>query len=324
MSRPKARATVVVPNWNGAAVLGDCLRSLEAQTFEDFHVVLVDNGSTDGSPSLLRQTPLDFSLVRFPCNQGFAAAVNAGIARTESQCVLLLNNDATLHPRCLERAVSFLDRHPRTGAVACRVMQYPATDRLDSLGMGLSREFKAFQLGWNRPWKDVMVAHPFRVFGPCGSCALFRRSAFRTVGLFRESFFAYMEDVDWALRAALRGVETCALPEAVAFHRGSHTTGGHYNPFSLYHIVRNQLLVLRSLPARVLAASFFPVLKGQLKTAGRALAMERQAGVACKAWLDFVKMAKSDESDESGNRRAWKKLRGWQRLSEKQRRWLGG
>jgi hypothetical protein len=270
-------------------VLPACLASLERQTFRDFRLLLVDNGSRDGSLSIVQGCALEHSVIDFESNTGFARAVNTGIQQACSSYILLLNNDVVLDDRCLEQLVEYLERELHAAAVSPRIMQWKDPDRIDSLGIGMSREGKGFQLGWGKRWTGG-ISEPFRVFGACAACALYRREAFEDVGLLDSCFFAYLEDVDWSFRANWQGLQTYAVPYAVAYHRGSHTTGGHYSPFSLYWILRNQWAVLlKNLPASLWLRCAPWILYGQAKTAARAVLLEKQPRLYFGAMVSFLR-----------------------------------
>lgn len=250
------RVSVVIPTWNGAALLPVALDALRAQRFEPFEVVVVDNGSTDGTAALLRASYPEVRLIALSENRGFAAAVNAGIAATDAPYVALLNNDAEAEPGWLEALVRALDAHPDAGAAASRVLRRGDPSRLDSAGDTFG------VLGYSIGHGDLdgpLYRRPGWVPSACAAAALYRRSALEDVGPLDERFFAYLEDLDLGLRLLLRGWRTRYVPEAVALHEGS-ATASRMGDFKLRLLLLNSLRVfVRYAPAGRLAL-FGPLL----------------------------------------------------------------
>ena len=194
----------------------------------------------------------------FPENLGFAAAVNAGIAATDSPYVALLNNDAEAEPGWLQALVDALDALPDAGAAASKILQRRQRSRLDSAGdtMGVL----AFSLGHGEldgPVHD----RPRWVTSACAAAALYRRKALQDVGPLDERYFAYLEDVDLGLRLRLAGWRTRYVPDAVALHEGS-ATAARMGRFKLRLLLVNSLrLFVQFAPRRrlFLFAPFLPL-----------------------------------------------------------------
>jgi GT2 family glycosyltransferase len=218
-----ARVTVVVPNWNGAGHLTTCLASLRAQTFPDFHVVVVDNGSTDDSVPLVQTAYPWVHVIELSENLGFAAAANHGIRRTASEYVALLNNDTRAHEEWLECIVAALDQTPQADFAASKMLLMEPPHRIDSAGHIYSLwRCAGVDIGRSEPNKNR--ADRAWVFGACAGAALYRRSLFDDIGLFDEDFFLIYEDVDLNMRAQLAGHQCLYVPDALVYHkrRGSH------------------------------------------------------------------------------------------------------
>lgn len=250
---------VVVPTWNGAALLPPCLESLAAQTVP-CRVIVVDNGSTDGTADLVGTRFPGVRLVALPENRGFAGGVNAGIAASDADVVGLLNNDAVAEPEWVERALAaFAD--PRVGAVATLMLRADDPARVDSAGAAL---------GWwsgprDRGRGDAVArwTTPGTCFAACGGAAFYRRSALDAVGSFDDAYFAYFEDVDlgWRLRRA--GWVTAYEPRARVRHAGGATLG-HFSDRHVELLVRNELLTWT---ANLPLAALLLVLPRQAKVA---------------------------------------------------------
>ena len=249
---------IVIPNFNGKIFLPACLDSLQRQSYSDFHVIVVDNGSSDGSVELLRQNYPDVEVLVWADNTGFSAAVNGGIKAGTAPLVFLLNNDTELDEHCLERLVAAAESKTEFGFFASKMLDYHDRSVLDGAGDSFLRGGVGYRIGTME--KDNEYYSTARqVFGACAGAALYRREFFEEIGLFDEDFFAYLEDVDINLRANSRGIRCWYVPDARVYHIGSATTGSKINPFTVSLSTRNNLcllvknypvlLLLRYLPA---------------------------------------------------------------------------
>ena len=239
-------ASVVVPNFNGRRWLPGCLDSLAAQTLAPAEVVVVDNGSSDGSAALASERP-GVRVLQLSRNLGFAAAANRGIAATDADGVALVNTDVVLADDWLERMVAALSGAPDIGAVACKMVDLDDPTVLYDAGDVLRRDGVCEQRG--RFERDEgRFDEPGEVFAACAGAALYRRGAVLDVGGFDERFFLYLEDVDLGLRLRLAGWR-CRYEPAVARHagQGSAPEDGHA---AWAWVERNTLL---------LAAKAFPL-----------------------------------------------------------------
>ncbi len=272
-------ASVVIPNWNGAHLLGPCLESLLAQTYRPLEVVVADGRSTDGSVDLIERRFPAVRALRLPRNRGFAGNVNAGLRAARGDVLLLLNNDAVADEAWVEACVQTLLRHPNIGAIASKVL-FEDRRTINSAGDLLGRNGQPMQRGVGRAdGPDWDRSGP--VFGATGGAAAYRRQMLQDVGVFDESFFAYLEDVDLAFRAQLRGWACLYEPEARAYHRGSATGGG---PLASFYNGRNLIrLLAKNLPTGLVPELLPGVLRFQLRRAAEAAAAWR--GAAARATL---------------------------------------
>jgi len=214
------RVTVVIPTWNGRALLELVMPSLERQEYRDFETVLVDNGSSDGTPEHARERWPWAEVVALPRNVGFAAGVNRGIERARGEYVALVNNDMELDPAFLGELVASLDGEPAAASATAKMLYLDDREVLDGAGDVLHWSGVVRLRG--RGERDRgQYDEPAEVFSACGGAALYRRAAFEEVGLFDEAFFAQMEDVDWGFRARLAGHGCRYVPGAVVYHKGS-------------------------------------------------------------------------------------------------------
>lgn len=281
----------IIPNWNGAGRLERCLASLSRQARPFDQVIVVDNGSNDGSGEVAARAGARF--VALGENRGFAAAVNAGVRQAgRADHLALLNNDVLLEPAWLATLVAALDQRPEFSLATGRTRQLSRPQLLDGAGDALSRGLAAARLGHGRPdGSAYSQARP--VLAVCFAAALIRAEVFARVGSLEERFFAYLEDVEFCLRAQLAGFRALYVPEAVAHHEGSASTGtgDALDPRIVTWMTANQLL----LAARYARGRLWPpVLLTQALWAARMLRHARLA-----AWLRGVAAA----------RRGWRTLR---------------
>lgn len=259
-----ARVAVVIPNWNGERLLHTCLSSLRRQSFRDFETVLVDNGSTDGSLELLAREFPEARVVALGENRGFAAAANAGIAATEAEYVVLLNNDTEQDPGWLEALVRAADVHPEAGSFASKLVDFHDRRLLDGAGDALRLSGLPYRLGHGEVDRGQFDA-PAGVFGACAAAALYRRGMLEEVGLFDEDFGSYCEDGDLAFRARLAGYGCLYVPGAVVYHMGSASTGGKRSEAATRLGTRNSIsLLVKNLPLSVVPHVLPFFLLGQL------------------------------------------------------------
>jgi GT2 family glycosyltransferase len=276
------KVAVVIPNWNGRRFLATCFDSLRAQQFQDFEVVLVDNGSHDDSVTFAREQYPEVRVVTLEKNQGFAAAVNRGIEASASEYVALLNNDTEADPHWLGGLVGALEADPMAASAAAKMRDYEGArrGRLYGLGQALTPDGCPHRIGAGErdrgQWDGVR-----EVFGACGGAALYRRSVLEEIGLLDEAFFAYMEDDDWAFRARLAGYRCLAAPSAVVYHVGSGTSGAG-SPLVFRLSTRNRIrLVLKNYPLPWLLRYAPSILASHARLVGASMAVGRLRPVLC-------------------------------------------
>jgi GT2 family glycosyltransferase len=238
----------VIPNWNGRRWLQGCLQALARQHISASELIVVDNGSEDGSLELLRASFPEVRVLEMGRNTGFAFAANRGLEAAQGEYVALLNTDVVVAEDWLARMLDAIRADPRIASVACKMLDLEDPARVYDAGDVLRRDGACEQRGrFGRD--DGRWDQPGDVFGACAGAALYRRDAVLGVGGFDERYFAYLEDVDLALRLRLAGW-SCRFEPVVALHAGEGTShrlsGGH-----LYLVERNTLmLVAKAFPLR--------------------------------------------------------------------------
>jgi GT2 family glycosyltransferase len=273
--------SVVIPNWNGAGYIGGCLDSIAKQTYRDFGVCVVDNGSTDGSDALVEGRYSWVNLIRLPRNVGFAGGVNRGIAATSGELVAIVNMDAQPDPGWLAALARACEQFPEAGSFACLVLGTDEEGRIESAGDVVSLSGTASHR-WNGDLpEDHVLDEPKWVFGACGAAAAYRRSALEEVGLFEESFFAQFEDVDLAFRLLRARLPCLFVPDAIVRHAGYSTiTTPSRRAWAVRLSHRNQIwMIARNFPRRLLAKHWRDIAAAQARGLASAF-IHRRAGPA--------------------------------------------
>ncbi len=255
--------TVVIPNLNGEPYLRGCLDSLRRQSAAAFSIIIVDNGSSDGSVPLIREEYPEVILKVLDKNYGFCKAVNTGITMAQTPYVILLNNDTVCMPTFVEALTEAIKKRPDCFSCASKMVQMQHPDLMDNGGDYYCALGWAFACGKGKP--AVRYNKPREIFSACAGAAIYRRKVFDEIGLFDEAHFAYLEDIDISYRAKIAGYRNYYIPEAVMRHVGSATSGSVYNEFKTRYSSRNSIyLVYKNMPwpqiilnLPFLAAGFF-------------------------------------------------------------------
>ena len=239
--------SVVIPNFNGIAFLDSVLASLEGQTLSNFEVILVDNGSTDGSCSFVTANYPWVHLIELSENFGFCGAVNAGIRAAKAPYVLLLNNDTEVKEDFVEEMLAAIRRHKNAFSCGARMVQYHDRDRLEDVGNYYCA------LGWSFARGRGKDIHAYetedKIFSACAGAAIYRKKIIEKIGYFDEEHFAYLEDTDIGYRARIYGYENWYAPKAIVYHVGSGTSGSRYNQFKTRYSSRNNIyLIYKNMP----------------------------------------------------------------------------
>lgn len=223
------QVAIVIPNWNSLHFLRACLSSVAAQEAET-EVIVVDNGSTDGSQEWLSENGVPH--ISLPENIGFASAVNLGIVHTSSDNVVILNADALLMANCIPKLAETLDRKPHVGGVQPCILQCQDSDIsagpilpdgeavVYSLGQALTHDGRAYERGQG----TVLASHSVRsgeIFGVCGAACMIRRDLLVETGGYEETFFAFYEDVELNVKAQAAGWSFELVSDALAWHVGN-------------------------------------------------------------------------------------------------------
>lgn len=276
--------SVIVLNYNGRGFLDGCLSSLACQSYSGFEVVVVDNGSTDGSPEYIEANYPWVRLVKNDENLGFAGGTNAGIRVAKGDYILTLNNDTRADSRFIEELTRPMT-DPKVGVCAAK-MRF-ADGRINSAGICVSRSGAAWDRGMLEPDRgqyDLVE----EVFGACAGAALYRKKMLDEIGLFDEDFFLYLEDVDLAMRARLAGWKCIYVPRAKVVHHHAGTAGVG-SDLAVYYGNRNIVWYpVKDFPLSLLVTSL-PFILGRNLATIPYYALRGQGRVILKSKLDALR-----------------------------------
>jgi len=280
--------SVLIPNFNGAAVLPDCLAGLALQTFRDFEIILVDNGSTDGSGHAARRADPQLRLIELDSNLGFAGACNYGLRQCRGRFLAVLNNDAVPEPGWLAALLLAAESGSDVGMVASRVLTDAEPPALDSIGLLPAKNGLVYLRGigeLDRPDSELPAWE--EVFGPSGVAALYRKAMLDRIGFFDEQYFCYYEDADLAFRARWAGWR-CLLANAARVRHRHSATADAINLPKTYYLHRNRLWTIwRDWPLSAIFSNFGWIFLYNALTVWRAILFEGNFH-AIKARMDAV------------------------------------
>lgn len=247
----KTKVYTVVPNWNGRDFIKKCLDSLAKQSLTT-QVVVVDNGSVDGSVEFIKKNYPKIEVLRLEKNRGFTGGVNHGIKyalKEGAQYVALLNNDAVAETDWLENLYLVADKHKTTGIVTGKMLMSDKK-HIDTAGELYSTRGLPFPRGRNEVDEGQYDKAEY-IFGASGGASLYKSEMLKDIGLFDEDFFAYFEDVDLSFRAQRAGWKVFYEPKAVVYHEIGKTSS-RYGSFTRYHSIKNAILLYnRNMPGRL-------------------------------------------------------------------------
>lgn len=242
------KVSVVTPNYNGVKFLKNYFNSLNKDSEYIGEVIIIDNGSDDSSLDFIRQNSFNFPVIVIENdeNLGFAPAVNQGILKSKYDYVFSLNNDTEIRDGSIKQMLDLIQEN-NVFSVQAKMIQFDNKRLIDDAG----DEYNL--LGWTKKIGENQDSDNFikvnEIFSSCAGAALYKKSVFDEIGLFDDNFFAYMEDVDLAIRSQIYGYRNLLCPDAVVYHIGSATTGSRYNEFKVKIAARNNIwTVYKNLP----------------------------------------------------------------------------
>lgn len=231
---------IIILSWNGRDDTLECLDSIKRLTYQNFHVVVIDNGSEDGTSAALRAQYPESTVIENATNLGYTGGNNIGIKyalERDAKYVWLLNNDAVVTPDSLGALVQKAERSDRVGLVSPIVCYYDSPNEVQFRGAVADHRSRRILHGRHLPALDH--EHPDDRFVLWGTALLIKRALIERVGYLNERYFAYHEDVEYSLRATEAGFANVIAPSAIVYHKNARSTGGVQSPLRMHLMTRN-------------------------------------------------------------------------------------
>lgn len=243
------KVSVITPNYNGEKFLKNYFNSLNENSDLIDEVIIVDNGSDDKSIEYIENNNFNFEIhiIKNPKNLGFAPAVNQAIRKARNEYIFSLNNDTIVKKGSIKSLVDLISSDNNIFSAQAKMIQYSNKNIIDDVG----DEYNL--LGWTKKTgeghKADEYSEVFEIFSSCAGAAMYKKSLLEKLGYFDDNYFAYMEDVDLAIRANISGYKNYLCPDAIVYHIGSATSGSRYNEFKVGLAARNNVwTVYKNLP----------------------------------------------------------------------------
>lgn len=251
------KVSVVTPNYNGERFLKTFFESLNDDSELIGEVIIVDNGSTDGSREYIKNSSFNFPVVLIENseNLGFSPAVNQGIKKAQNDYIFSLNNDTEIKKGSIKALVDLISSNDNIFSVQAKMLQYDNKDLIDDVGDEYNLLAWTKKTGENHNSNEYVEVN--EIFSACAGAAMYKKSILDEIGAFDDNFFAYMEDVDLAIRSRIYGYKNLLCPEAIVYHIGSATSGSRYNEFKVKLAARNNVwVVYKNLPIPLKIVNF--------------------------------------------------------------------
>lgn len=251
------KVSVVTPNYNGERFLKNFFESLNNDSELIGEVIIVDNGSSDNSKDYINGNTFNFpvKLIENSENLGFAPAVNQGIMNARYEYIFSLNNDTEVKKGSIKQMVDLISSRQDIFSVQAKMLQYNNKDLIDDAGDEYNLLAWTKKTGENHKSDEYLQV--MEIFSSCAGAALYKKSLLEELGMFDDNFFAYMEDVDLALRSKINGYHNFLCPQAVVYHIGSATSGSRHNEFKVKLAARNNVwVVYKNIPIPLKITNF--------------------------------------------------------------------
>lgn len=251
------KVSVITPNLNGERFLKTFFESLNNDSECIGEVIIIDNASDDGSKEFIKNSSFNFPviLIENSQNRGFAPAVNQGIVKAKYDYIFSLNNDTEVKKGSIKHMLDLITSGDDIFSVQAKMLRFDNKNLIDDVGDEYNLLAWTKKTGENHPsdeYEDVR-----EIFSSCAGAALYKKSALEELGMFDDNFFAYMEDVDLAIRSKINGYHNLLCPQAVVYHIGSATSGSRYNEFKVRLAARNNVwTVYKNIPIPLKIVNF--------------------------------------------------------------------
>lgn len=259
------KVSVVTPNYNGEKFLKAFFESLNDDSELIGEVIIVDNASTDSSRQYIKGNSFNFPviLIENTENVGFAPAVNQGIRKAQYEYIFSLNNDTEVKRGSIKALADLMSSDDSIFSAQAKMIQHSNRELIDDAGDEYNLLAWTKKTGENH--KSEEYSEVCEIFSACAGAAMYRKSLLLKLGMFDDSFFAYMEDVDLAIRSRIHGYRNLLCPDAIVYHIGSATSGSRYNEFKVRLAARNNVwVVYKNLPIPMKILNFIFLFLGFL------------------------------------------------------------
>lgn len=256
--------SIIILNWNGKNLLGECLDSVLQTTYRPVEIIVADNGSSDGSIAFITENYPSIKIIDNKSNIGYAAGNNRAFAVASGSFLVTLNNDVTVTPDWLNEPVALLNDMPDTGIICCTQLNYYAKDRVDSLFISPNTQLMHTKFGYGLRHSDCAgYSNPGYVFAANGAAAIYRATLIKELGGFDERFFAYHEESDLCMRAFLSGWNCVYSPKSIVYHKLSQSFGKIPNKLVYYGERNRYWYIFKNFPLSYIFLNAINLLKGE-------------------------------------------------------------
>ena len=235
------KVSIVTPNYNGEKFLKTFFESLNRDCDYIGEVIIVDNGSADGSKDFINESSFNFpvKIIENDENLGFSPAVNQGIREAQNEYIFSLNNDTEVREGSVKALLDLISSDDSIFSVQAKMLQYSDKELIDDVGDEYNLLAWTKKTGENHKSSDYNET--CEIFSACAGAAMYKKSLLEEIGMFDDNYFAYMEDVDLAIRSKINGYKNYMCPDAVVYHIGSATSGSRHNDFKVRLAARNNV-----------------------------------------------------------------------------------
>ena len=259
------QVSVVTPNYNGEKFLKTFFDSLNQDCECIGELIIVDNGSTDKSREYIKNYSFNFpvNLIENSENSGFAPAVNQAIRQSKHDYIFSINNDTEIEKGSIKALIDLITSSEDIFSVQAKMLQYNNKELIDDAGDEYNLLAWTKKTGENHKSDEYVEVKD--IFSSCAGAAMYKKAVLNEIGMFDDNFFAYMEDVDLAIRSKIYGYRNLLCPQAIVYHIGSATSGSRHNDFKVKLAARNNVwVVYKNLPIPLKILNFIFLFLGFL------------------------------------------------------------
>lgn len=237
------KISIIILNWNGANDTIECINSLKNIYYDNYNIIVVDNGSEEVDYLLLQQKTPATKIIRSGKNSGFTGGNNIGIRyalESKTDYLLLLNNDTIVEPDFIQPLLRVFVEEKKVGIVAPQINYYDDPQKVWTAG-GTISYIRSSGFAYSDKTEDRISKNVKEVTFVSGCCMLIKTEAIEKSGLFDDNFFLYGEDVDLCYRTLKSGFRIFVAPKAKIYHKVSSSTSKALKTLPLYYVTRNRL-----------------------------------------------------------------------------------